>query len=468
MRAQGKLRHRLLPPLAIAAALAAAAGSRAQTPESTPRAVRPASSVEQPADVGRRMHTNVEIVVPSGSSGPTNAPPVSGYLIETPASLACSYQLVAGISTGCNPNRVTANPTGGSRAIAIVDAYDYPTAASDLNAFIAQFGLARANLTVIYGTGSPSNGCVNGPQPPSGAGTGWDLEAALDIEWAHAMAPGAQLYLVEANSNSDADMFNAEQIATACVEGAGGGEVSNSWGGSEFRGELAYDSLFDNAGVVYFAASGDTPGVEYPSSSPHVIAVGGTTFSQNQRTGAYQSQLVWNDIARGWGTGGGFSAYETRPAFQNAIKTIVDGARGVPDLSGFADPYVGVYVYNCTYSGACAWWQLGGTSVATPTNAGIVNAFGLFWGSSSAALSDIYPFGRVHAFAARPAAKAGAILPILPILPVTDIISGACGPGHLTYASNGGGYDPAYILSTTGIAWSPCDGWGTPHGDHTR
>ncbi|MGA8231527.1 MAG: hypothetical protein WB795_08605, partial [Candidatus Acidiferrales bacterium] len=136
---------------------------------------------------------------------------------------------------GCNPNNTTENPTGGGNAIAVVDAYDYPTAASDLSTFSAQFGLPAANFTVVYASGTR-------PSPdPTG---GWELEEALDIEWSHAIAPKAKIFLVEAASNSNTDLLTGVAVASKLVAENGGGEVSMSWGEGEFSGETAYDNNF--------------------------------------------------------------------------------------------------------------------------------------------------------------------------------------------------------------------------------
>ena len=129
------------------------------------------------------------------------ASPFAGYAYETPASLACVYGMVAH-THGCNPNSTTTNSSGGSETIAIVDAFDDPNAAADLAFFSAQFGLpySDSKFKVVYEGGSAP------PVDPTG---GWELEESLDIEYAHAMAPHAMIYLVEANSNSDDDLFTA-------------------------------------------------------------------------------------------------------------------------------------------------------------------------------------------------------------------------------------------------------------------
>jgi kumamolisin len=124
---------------------------------------------------------------------------------------------------------VTANPSGGARAIAIVDAYHYPTAMHDLQVFSAQFGLpapTSTNFQVIY---------ASGRQPQVNAQ--WNVEAALDIEWAHAMAPNAKIYLVEAASSTYADLLNAVLVANSLLQSTSGGEVSMSWEGNEFSSE---------------------------------------------------------------------------------------------------------------------------------------------------------------------------------------------------------------------------------------
>jgi subtilase family serine protease len=199
-----------------------------------PAIVNPASGQSQAGN----FHTNIKLFVPAYGypqfSRSSMGPPYSGALYETPLSIACDYGLVRRTS-GCNPNLVTTHATGGSRAIAIVDAYDDTTAAADLAQFISQFGLPAAHFTVIYGTGNPANGCVNGPQPPSATGTGWDLEESLDVQYAFAMAPSAHIYLVEASSNSNDDLLNAVAVATKCVQAARGGQVSMSFGNGEIQ-----------------------------------------------------------------------------------------------------------------------------------------------------------------------------------------------------------------------------------------
>src|SRR5271165_1251483 len=375
----------------------------------------PASSTERKGDIGLRAHTNIKIFTPTGglpkqSAAVTVGPPFSGYLFETPASLACIYNLVSQ-SADCNPNTVTAAPTGGSTSIAIVDAYDNPGAAKDLAKFSKQFGLPPANFQVVFADGTrPYND------------SGWEVEESLDVQWAHAMAPNAKLYLVEAASNSFYDLLTAETVAGSLVANDGGGVVSNSWGGSEFVDEAAYDSFFTYPGVVYFASAGDGPGVIYPSASPYVIGVGGTTLSRDPNNGAYIFESAWNS------TGGGLSQYENIPPFQRGVAKVVGTQRGVPDVAAEADPDSGLWVLDSGNNGG--WYIVGGTSASSPIWAGIVSAAGNNSGSTAAELTNIYRNRGNRA-------------------DFNDIRSGVCGPwnGNLT--------QPGYDL---------CTGVGSPVG----
>jgi subtilase family serine protease len=342
--------------------------------------VVPQSSIAKPGDAGKRAHTNIRYFVPEGgfkSSQPQakGAPPFPGFFFETPASLACIYHLatVPRKNEGCNPYVVTANPAGGKKVIAIVDAYDYPYALSDLEVFSKQFGLAKPKIEVFYAGG------IEPPEMP-----GWELEEALDVEWAHAMAPNAKIYLVEATTNSIVDLLQAETVASNLVAAAGGGEVSMSWGTSESPDEYAYDQAFTTPGVVYFASTGDSEGTEWPSVSPNVVSVGGTSLSRNPVTGYFQEEYAWNS------GGGGPSSFETRPSYQNAVQSVVGFVRGVPDVSADADPNSGVYVWATSTFAGSGWYAVGGTSVATPVWAGIVNSAGNFASSSQAELTTIY------------------------------------------------------------------------------
>jgi len=334
----------------------------------------PASNRAALEDLGAKAHTNLRVIAPP-AAGPTELPPYLGYGYETPASLACVYRLVAP-TRGCNPNSTTTNPNGGSQSIAIVDAFDDPSAAADLAYFSAQFGLpfSPSKFKVVY---------AQGTQPGTDPSGGWELEESLDIEYAHAMAPHAMLYLVEANTNSDSDLYSAVLVAanlvrcgktSTCDSGARGkGEISMSWGGSEFSNESDYDWVFTGRNVVYLAASGDYAGVIYPSASPNVIGVGGTSTARSLQTGNLIQEIAWSDA------GGGLSFYEPTPSYQSGLPAyITQGARALPDVSADANPNTGLWVYDSNplegFPTPPAWLIVGGTSASTPLWAGIINA----------------------------------------------------------------------------------------------
>ncbi|MDX6469780.1 MAG: hypothetical protein QOF75_1583 [Gaiellaceae bacterium] len=253
----------------------------------------------------------------------------------------------------------TSSTAGFGQTIAIVDAYDDPTAESDLSVFSSQFGLPAC--TTANGCFAKVNQNGGGSTPRKDAG--WALEIALDIEWAHAIAPGAKILLVEASSNSNANLYAAEDYAKAHAA-----YVSNSWGGPESSGESATDAHFAAPGVSFFVSSGDngTP-AEYPSASPNVVSVGGTTLNISGST--LVSETGWSS------GGGGCSAYETANPAQSAFgqygQAGCSGKRATPDVSLDADPASGVSVYDTTnYQGQSGWFRVGGTSASSPMWAG--------------------------------------------------------------------------------------------------
>ena len=343
----------------------------------------PDSNMQKPSDVGVNAHTNViGVILPELNIKPNpivgfgiinpNTSPNTGYYYETPSSLACVYGFITQ-TAGCNPITANAVITGGSGlSIAIVDAYDNPNAKTDLAKFDTQFGLpAPPAFTVVYASGTKP-----------AASSGWALELSLDIEWAHAMSPNAKLYLVEAASNSNTDLLVAVDKAAALVAADGGGVVSMSWGGSEFgTAESSYDKHFQVKNVTFFASTGDAPGTEWPSVSPYVVAVGGTSISRNPANGNYIGELVWQQ------TGSGISPYVATPAFQTPLSSIVGTKRGVPDIAGVADPDTGVWVYSGYNAG---WYAVGGTSVAAPVEAGIVSHKGLKYTDYQGFLTNLY------------------------------------------------------------------------------
>ncbi|BAS11708.1 pseudomonalisin [Arthrobacter sp. Hiyo8] len=172
--------------------------------------------------------------------------------------------------------------------------------------------------------------------------------------------PGAKILLVEAGSTSFTNLLAAEDYAAGHAQ-----YVSDSWGGAEFSGESAYDSHFTRSGVSFFVSSGDsgTP-ASYPSASPNVISVGGTTLNFTS-TGAFSSETGWS------GSGGGCSAYETAAGAQSGFSQYPQvncgTKRATPDVSLDADPASGVSVYDSVlYQGQSGWWTVGGTSASAP------------------------------------------------------------------------------------------------------
>ena len=262
------------------------------------------------------------------------------------------------VPTGLSPATIKSvyNISGnGSGTIAIIDAYDAPTAQADLNTFSTQFGLPVCNTANPCFEKHKMSGFVR-------SNSGWALEASLDTQWAHAIAPGAKILLVEARSSSISDLLNAVDYARNRSDVVA---VSMSWGGSEFSSESSYDSYFTSSyGAAFFASSGDSgTGVQWPAVSPNVTGVGGTKLVLSG--GALVSETAWS------GSGGGISQYELRPSFQ-ATYGLSSPQRSVPDVSYDADPNSGVAVYDSTsYNGQRGWFQVGGTSAGAPQWAAI-------------------------------------------------------------------------------------------------
>jgi hypothetical protein len=308
----------------------------------------------------------------SGTTPPTQATEFTkpNKKALTPANLLTAYNV-----DGATP------PT--TQTIAIVDAFDDATIASDLQVFSTQFGLPACN---------EANGCFRKVNQfgtttplPASAGElerGWAQEIATDVETAHGLCPACHIVLVEAESNSNANLYAAEQTAATL----GATEISNSWGG----GEPSTDSqVFDHPGVAVVASAGDygylnwfsetaPESADYPASSPHVVAVGGTRLNLNASTKAWESETVWNDggfaggAFKGSGAGGGgCSVPFVAPAWQQSLPNWSSvgcgSSRAVADISADADPYTGIAVYDSTETeGNRGWATIGGTSVAAP------------------------------------------------------------------------------------------------------
>jgi hypothetical protein len=305
---------------------------------------------------------------------------------------------------------------GQGMTIAVIDAYDDPNIYGDLAVFDSAYGLpAPPNFNKLNQTG--------GTIFPS-ANAGWAGEIALDVEYAHAMAPGADILLVEANSTSNSDLDAAVRYAA----NHGAAVISMSFSGSEYANETFEDPVFTHAGVTYLAATGDygAPG-GYPAFSPNVVAVGGTALSLNS-DGSYNSESGWghgNKSSSLGGSGGGISQDERQPAYQKGVVTQSTTNRAIPDVSFDADPNTGVLVYD-TFGGHGSY-IVGGTSASTPIMAG---------------LAAIVDQGRSYLFGRSPYSSAIKFsqpnflnaLYHLPQSDLNDIVTGnngfAAGPGY--------------------------------------
>lgn len=389
--------------VAIVLIAATAFAQNASSPATGGTIVAPPSTLGLP---GLNVHTNLYIYRENGVIHDAQNPPANG---ENPGSLACIYGVTAPTS-GC-PRSGSPVATGGSKAIAVVDYGHNSTLQSDFNTFNTQYGLPQQNLIFQCACGS----C------PSSDGTGWDLETALDVEYAHAMAPQAQIIVSEfCNDPLDdgSELGPAGYIAT----NYGAGEVSNSWGynGGEDSSELSLDHFFVQAGIVFFASAGDSGlGPQYPSVSPNVVSAGGTAISRDSG-GNFTGETCWS------GSGGGISQFEPAQHYQIYIGNKTGPKRGTPDWSGDASPASGANVYSTT--GCPQWCRVGGTSLTSPMLAGITNEAGNFETSSVRELSKTYQY---------------YIRPVTYHTVFFDVVSG----------SNG---------SPAGAGWDQCTGLGSP------
>ena len=333
----------------------------------------------------------------NGSPLASSSPPASAY---GPTQFHTAYSLPA---------------TGSSaQTIAIVDAYDDPNAESDLAVYDSQYGLPQCTT---------SNGCFRkvsqtGTTRYPRSNSGWALEISLDVQTAHEICQSCKILLVEASSSSMTNLGTAENEAVKL----GATVISNSWGGGESSSESSYDSAyFNHPGVAITVSSGDSGyGVEYPAASRYVTAVGGTTLNLGANS-AYGSETAWSS------GGSGCSRYESKQSWQTDAGC---ARRTVADVAADADPNTGAAVYDSVpYSGQHGWYQVGGTSLASPLIAGVYalagNAASVTYGS--------YPYSA-------------------PVGSLHDVLSGSNG-------SCGGSY-----LCTAGSGFDGPTGLGSPNG----
>lgn len=324
----------------------------------------------------------------------------SGY---GPSNLQSAYNLASAAASA-----------GSGQRVYIVDAYDDPNAASDLNTYRTQYGLPSCTT---------ANGCFqklnqNGATSPLPSGdTGWAGEESLDLDMVSAICPKCSITLIEANDASD-NLFTAVKEATTL----GAKFVSMSWGGSEGGTEASYDNTyFQSSGVVYTASTGDngySAGVIYPATSPRVVAVGGTSLSTSTNARGW-TEKAWS------GAGSGCSSDETKPSYQSGITAC--SKRATADVSAEADPNTGVAVYQ-TYGGS-GWAVYGGTSASAPI---IASTYALAGTPSSSTVAPSLPYAHTAN--------------------LNDVTSG----------SNGSCSPSALCTATTG--WDGPTGLGTPNG----
>jgi hypothetical protein len=243
---------------------------------------------------------------------------------------------------------------GTGQTIAIVDAFSDPTIASDLAMFDQTFALpAPPNFTIVNQTG--------GTKLPK-SDKGWAQEIALDVEWAHAIAPAANILLVEAKNAS-----NLGEAVDYARHAPGVDVISMSAAGNEYKSEAAADPLFTtpfgHSGVTFVIASGDEGAKpEYPSSSPNVLSVGGSSLSVGWNGQWYRNgESVWS------GSGGGVSQFEGVPSYQSGLGL---ATRGTPDVSYDGNPNTGFAVFDSFGTGG--WGEFGGTSAGAPQWAALI------------------------------------------------------------------------------------------------
>ena len=349
------------------------------------------------------LHASCNAIVDLNVSGgiSANATPNGVPWGFGPADLQAAYQLPSATA-------------GSGRTVAIVDAYDLPTAEADLATYRAQYGLPAC---------TSASGCFRKVNQDGGttapvADAGWGQEIALDLDMVSAACPKCSILLVEANDSGMYNLGTAENTAVAL----GATAVSNSWGGGEWSSESAADTAFFNhPGVAITASAGDSGyGLEYPAASPNVIAVGGTSLAVTAGSRGY-SESVWS------GTGSGCSAYEAKPSWQTDSGC---ANRSVVDVSANADPATGVAVYDSTAAGGQSGWMVfGGTSAAAPLVAGAYELAGV------TSPADV----PAQALYANPSS-------------FFDVASGSNGTCAVTY------------LCTGTIGYDGPTGLGTPHG----
>jgi subtilase family serine protease len=351
-------------------ALAALAACSSDNPLPPTAITGPSTSLNAAANTGLSMRLEHAKVCPSAAPGEVRChslvriddsgeplatgAPTGGYF---PADLTAAYNLDAS--------------GGAGQTIAIVDAFDDSRAESDLAVYRSQFGLPACTT---------ANGCFrkvdqNGGTSYPRGDRGWAEEISLDLDMASAICPNCKILLVEAKTNSFANLAVAVDRAASL----GANVISKSYGGREYSGEATDQSHFHHPGIAITVSSGDGGyGVEFPAASQYVTAVGGTSLTRDGSARGF-SETVWS------GAGSGCSAFIQKPTWQTDTGC---SNRTFADVSAVADPTTGVAVYDTfRLPRGGGWLVFGGTSVSAPIIGGVYalagNANSIIYGSFS-------------------------------------------------------------------------------------
>jgi subtilase family serine protease len=392
----------ILATFALLAPTANAAGTPAIDPAHAAPAAAPAShptqracAVAAPGHAACKALLRTDVQV-SASAVHTDAATPSGLF---PADLQSAYKLPSASA-------------GSGQTVAIVDAFDDPNAESDLATYRSQFGLPPCTT---------ANGCFRKVDQRGGTrfprtNAGWAAEISLDLDMVSATCPNCKILLVEADSNSFANLGAAENEAAAL----GANVISNSFGGSD-ASDATNGAPFNHPGIAITVSSGDSGfGVEYPASSHFVTAVGGTHLTRASNTRGW-TETAWN------GAGSGCSAFNTALSGQASFNTGCS-RRAVADVSAVADPATGVAVFDTVpIQGQSQWLVFGGTSVAAPVVAGVYGLAG-----NARSIDNNFPYAHASA-----------------LFDVTSGSNGSCSPSQLCTARAG---------------WDGPTGLGTPNG----
>jgi hypothetical protein len=412
------LRHhgrQLRAAIALAAAAALTfAGMASAAAVTTPAASSGANYVAQCASSTKAgaMHclsykrTDIHPMTASTLAVTPNAT-VSGY---GPTQLQSAYNLASAASTN-----------GAGETIALVDAYDYPTAESDLATYRSQFGLPACSSASGCFKKVSQTGSTTSLPPPAPASDDWTGEEALDMDMASAVCPKCNILLVEATSPTIANLGTAVNEAVTL----GAKFVSNSYGGSESSSDPSYDTAYYNhPGVAVTASSGDSAyGAEYPAGSRYVTSVGGTALRTSTNSRGW-AETVWSTSSTE-GTGSGCSADDAKPTWQTDTGC---SRRTIADVSAVADPATGVAVYD-TYNNEGGWNVYGGTSASAPIIAAV---YALAGNPASGTTPASFPYSHTGN-----------------LYDVTSGSNGTCSPAY---------------LCTAGVGYDGPTGLGTPNG----